>query len=270
VPAVERLTDLMFEVSNEDRLRILLRLVEEGMSVTGVSRELDLTTQEASRHLSRLNHVGLTSKDAGGSHHVTSYGRLIIKQIQGVRFASEHVGYFSSHALEGLPLEFVYRMGELTGSTYVDDLMFSIHCTEKVFREAEEYVWATSDQYPMSTVPLHRDAFARGVKVRYIDALDWKPPQQWVDEITEEYSEAIRKARRTRQMEERVLENLQVYLWMNEKNVGMLAFPTTTGRFDYLGFSSTDEGTHKWCRDLYSYYWERAKPKTEYVLVKDE
>lgn len=135
VPAVERLTDLMFEVSNEDRLRILLRLVEGGMSVTGISRELDLTTQEASRHLSRLNDVGLTRKDAEGSHNVTPYGRLIIKQIQGVRFASEHVGYFSNHVLEELPVEFVYRMGELAGSTYVDDLMFSIHCCEKVFRE---------------------------------------------------------------------------------------------------------------------------------------
>jgi predicted transcriptional regulator len=256
VLVVERLTDLMFEVSNEDRLRILLRLEEGGLSVTGLSRDLKLTTQEASRHLSRLNDVGLTRKDAGGSHHVTPYGRLIIKQIQGIRFASEHVDYFSNHAVEGLPLEFVYRMGELTGSTYVDDLMFSIHCTEKVFREAEEYVWATSDQYPMSSIPLHRGAFARGVKVRYIDA--------------EEDSEAINKARRTGQMKERGLEKLQVYLWMNEKNVGMLAFPTTKGRFDYLGFSSADEGTLKWCKDLYGYYWERAKPKTEYVLVKDE
>jgi predicted transcriptional regulator len=267
---VERLTDLMFEVSNEDRLRILLRLEKGEMSVTGLSRDLDLTTQEASRHLSRLNDVGLTKKDAGGSHHVTPYGRLIIQQIQGVRFTSEHVGYFSNHVLDSFPLEFIYRMGELTGSTYVDDLMFSIHCTEKVFREAEEYVWATSDQYPMSTIPLHRDAFVRGVKVRYIDAVDWKPPQQWVDEIAEEDSEAIRMARRKGQMEERVLDRLQVYLWMNEKNVGILAFPTTTGRFDYLGFSSNDEETLKWCSDLYSYYWERAKPKTEFVLVKEK
>jgi len=270
VSAVERLTDLMFEVSNEDRLRILLRLEEGGMSVTGLSRELGLTTQEASRHLSRLNDVGLTRKDAGGSHHVTPYGRLIIKQIQGVRFTSEHVGYFSNHALEGLPLEFIYRMGELAGSTYVDDLMFSIHSAEKVFREAEEYVWATSDQYPMSSIPLHRETFARGVKVRYIDAVGWQPPQQGVEEITEEDSEAIIGARRKGQLEERVLEKLQVYLWMNEKTVGMLAFPTTRGGFDYLGFHSTDEEPLKWCRDLYSYYWERAKPKTEYVLVKDE
>ena len=267
---MERLTDLMFEVSNEDRLRILLRLEEGGLSVTGLSRDLKLTTQEASRHLSRLNDVGLTRKDAGGSHHVTPYARLIIKQIQGIRFASENMSYFSNHAVEGLPLEFVYRMGELTGSTYVDDLMFSIHCCEKVFREAEEYVWVTSDQYPMSTIPLHREAFGKGVEVRYIDSVDWKPPQQWIDEISEEDSEAIREARVTGQMKERVLDKLQVYLWMNEKNVGMLAFPTTSGRFDYLGFSSTDEGTLKWCRDLYSYYWERAKPKTDFVLVKDE
>jgi predicted transcriptional regulator len=91
-----------------------------------------------------------------------------------------------------------------------------------------------------------------------------------VKEITEEDSEAIRMARRKGQMEERVLDRLQVYLWINEKNVGILAFPTTRGRFDYLGFSSNDEGPLKWCRDLYGYYWERAKPKTEFVLVKDE
>ncbi len=89
-------------------------------------------------------------------------------------------------------------------------------------------------------------------------------------DVWREYVDAINGARRTGQLEERVRERLQVYLWMNEKNVGMLAFPTTTGRFDYLGFSSTDEGTLKWCRALYGYYWERAKPKTEYVLVKNE
>ena len=106
--------------------------------------------------------------------------------------------------------------------------------------------------------------------MRYIDTVDWKPPQQWVDEINREDSEAINGARRTGKMEEWVLEKLQVYLWMNEISVGMLAFPTTRGRFDYLGFSYGDEKTHKWCMNRYSYFWERAKPKTEFVLVRDE
>ncbi len=58
--------DLMFEVSNEDRFSILLRLEEGALNVTGLARELGLTTQETSRHLSRLGDVSLASKDAGG------------------------------------------------------------------------------------------------------------------------------------------------------------------------------------------------------------
>ena len=42
---MERLCDLLFEVSNEDRLRILIRLGEGPMNVTGLSRELGITTR---------------------------------------------------------------------------------------------------------------------------------------------------------------------------------------------------------------------------------
>ena len=54
---MENLCDLLFEVSNKDRLRILLQLDEEAMNVTRLSRELGLTTQESSRHLARPSGV---------------------------------------------------------------------------------------------------------------------------------------------------------------------------------------------------------------------
>lgn len=38
-------------------------------------------------------------------------------------------------------------------------------------------------------------------------------------------------------------------------------FPTLDRKFDYLGFTSEDERAHKWCADLFKYYWERAEPK---------
>jgi hypothetical protein len=41
---LENLCDLLFEVSNEDRLRILLQLDEEALNVTRLSRGLGLTT----------------------------------------------------------------------------------------------------------------------------------------------------------------------------------------------------------------------------------
>jgi len=45
---MENLCDLLFEVSNEDRLTILRKLSEESMNVTGLAKELGLTTQESS------------------------------------------------------------------------------------------------------------------------------------------------------------------------------------------------------------------------------
>ena len=66
---MEHLCDLLFEVSNEDRLGILYRLEEEAMNITGLARALGITTQEASRHSSRLVDMGLTMKET--LRHIT-------------------------------------------------------------------------------------------------------------------------------------------------------------------------------------------------------
>jgi hypothetical protein len=35
------------------------------------------------------------------------------------------------------------------------------------------------------------------------------------------------------------------------------------GKFDYLGFSSSDERMRDWCEDLFDYYWENSRPRDE-------
>ena len=100
---MENLCDLLFELSNEDRLRILHQLNKEAMNVTTLSKALGLTTQESSRHVSRLGEVGLTQKDVDGFHHISPYGKLILKQLPGLAFTSQHRDYFTTHSLEHLP-----------------------------------------------------------------------------------------------------------------------------------------------------------------------
>ena len=43
-----------------------------------------------------------------------------------------------------------------------------------------------------------------------------------------------------------------------------VSFPTMDGRFDYLGFASTDEKAHEWCRDLFERLWESAEEKRDF------
>jgi len=151
---LEVLCDVFFEFSNEDRLRILYTLKETPLTVTSLSRELGLTTQETSRHLSRLGDAGLTHKDPEGNHHLTPYGLMSLNQLRGFRFTCSHRDYFRTHDVTRLPLEFVARIGELEPCTYVDDVMVVFHRIEQAFKEAEEYVWRMTDRYILTAIPV--------------------------------------------------------------------------------------------------------------------
>jgi len=61
-------------------------------------------------------------------------------------------------------------------------------------------------------------------------------------------------------IERRTLERVDVIIAMSEKQ-GRVAFPTIDGSMDHIGFGSTEEKSHKWCKDLFLYYWERAKSR---------
>lgn len=257
---MENLRKLFFELSSEDRLRILQQLNKKAMNVTGLSKKLDLTTQESSRHVSRLSDVGLAQKDSNGLYHLTLHGRLVLKQLQGLTFTSQHKDYFTSHSLANLPSEFISRIGDLSGSKYVNDISAAYSKIERLIQEADEYLLVITDHYLMSILPLLRDAFKREVKTRNIEAKDWVVPFEIKERVRDLpwYQPTVNQARQSELLQERLLQRLDVYLYMSEKEVAMISFPLAEGTFDYLGFTSKDEASHKWCRDLFEHYWERA------------
>lgn len=267
VSGMENLCNMLFEFSNEDRLRIMQQLTKKAMNVTNLSKTLGLTIQECSRHTSRLSDVGLTKKDTNSLYHLTLYGELGLRQLEGLQLISKHKDYFALHSATHLPQEFVCRIGELAGSTYVGDISAAFYNVERVMRDAKEYIFAVTDHYLASSLPLHSEAFERGVKVRSIDPKAWIVPP----EIKEAYRNlpkgqrhSVEKARMIGILEEGLLEHIDIFLYMSEKEVGIVGFPFSNGRFDYLGFMSTDKLTHKWCKDLFQYYWERS-PSRERV-----
>jgi len=265
--SMESLCDLLFEVSNEDRLSILRLLLGEAMTITAISRELGITTQEASRHTSRLGEVGLTEKDPEGNHHLTPYGRLTLEQIRGVEFTASHKDYFRSRTMADLPASFVLSLGELAEGQYVDDVMVVVHNVEKLIREAEEYIWdvnvpyiSSSFPYISSSFPYIKDAFERGVEGRFLHGEDLSLPAAMTDDRRRVFEEDfITKMRGAGLYKERLLD-IGLVLYMSEKEVALLSFPQREGRYDFYGFTTTDEAAHKWCGDLFMHYWETASP----------
>ena len=262
---LERLCDLYFELSNEDRLGILHRLEEGDKNVTGIARELGITTQECSRHMSRLSEAKLVERDPEGLYGLTQYGRLSLRLIPGQLFVAEHRDYFNSHTLEKLPSEFVCRIGELRGSDLISDVMVTFSAVESVFKNAEEHAWMIHDQYLLNILPLGVEALRRGVKIRSIDPLKREPQRRlergrpyYVGEDDEEF---FLKAWLDGRIEARFLEEIDIYLYTSEKEA-VVAFPLGDGSFDYLGFASADQAVQGYFRDLFEFYWERGEEAT--------
>jgi predicted transcriptional regulator len=239
--------NLLFELSHEDRIRIFFELQKDPMKLTHLSEKLDLKVQETSRHLSRLSDAKLISKNVEGFYHLTPYGEHIMKLLPGFDFLCKHRKYFTTHESSHLPNPFVSRIGELENCSFTDDVMVAFHKVNTLIEEAGEYVWIISSQILMSTLSYLEAAIKRGVKFRLILPEGLIPPPGFkpIPIIPN-------------RIERRMLEKVDIVIVMSEK-IARIAFPTADGKMDHIGFGSTDEMSHKWCKDLFEYYWKKAK-----------
>jgi predicted transcriptional regulator len=259
VSDAERFHDLMFEVSNEDRVNILRELRLERSTYSDLSRKLDITTQEVSRHLSRLTENGLTTRRTDGLLMLTPYGELVLRQLNALEFTSKHREYFLGHVLCGLPDRFVSRMGELRGCTLNLDVMVSIHRVQKILQEAEEYVWNLNLPYIASAFPHVRNIFERGLEGRFLHGDELQLPDEMRDERERVFSDdEVRSLKATGLYKERLVE-AGLIIYMSEKELALLCLPEADGRFDYMGFTSNDHDALVWCRDVFLHHWEQGK-----------
>jgi predicted transcriptional regulator len=270
VQDMERLCDLYFELSNEERLKILYSLREENMNITSLAQRIDVTTQECSRHTSRLVDVNLVQRNPDGTYSLTPYGRLMLRLIPGQLFASTYQRYFNTHSLDHLPSGFVSRINELSESRFTEDVWVTFSILENLFKEAEEYVWMIHDQYLLNTLPLGVEALKRGIRIRSIDPMskeeDRKLDAERPDYITAEDEGYLVQSWREGRVEPRFLENIQVFLYVTERKA-IVTFPLSDGSFDYVGFATESADGLSICRDIFEHYWYKSSPPSQERVV---
>ena len=254
---MERLYDLHFELSNEDRLSILQLLRDRPEKLTGISKEVKITNQQCIRHLNRLIEARMVAKTSEGLYRLTPFGDISLKLNKGFSFIAQNSEYFLTHSLDKLPDSFVSRIGELSGSWVTPDVMVSIGEFEAIFREADEFVWVIIDQRTPSIRPLVARAVERGVEIRSLSLIkreNYGRAQRDLDEADERI---IIQSFRDDLAIAGDLDDSGVFLYMSEKAV-FIAFPLEDGSFDYLGFSSSDHEAISLCADLFNHYWGQA------------
>jgi predicted transcriptional regulator len=256
---LENLSSLFFELSNEDRLKILEQLNNKAMNITNLSKMLNLSLQETSRNVHRLHKIGIVRKDTDLCH-ITPYGELILKQIKTLRFLSRHSEYFNTHSLTHLSGESVSRIGDLAECKHEDNSVFVWNAVQEMIEEAKDHVWSLTSQYDVANAFVIPRALSRGVKIRKVDRIDRVnvDGKDVLARVFRENGQPILDARKTGQLEGKLLERIDIFLWVSEKEA-VLAFPTNDGKFDYKGFICKDENSLKWCGNLFQHYWEKAR-----------
>jgi len=225
---------------------LLLEIEKEKLRLTQLAQKLSATVQETSRHLGRLADEKLIEKDSTRSYSLTSFGRLILDHMLSFRFLAKNREYFLTHDISALPPEFIQRIGELSECERFEHITSFLSHIDQVIKEAEQYIWLMGDRpIDIQFEPAHPEKIShRGILKSNITLEDY----QLI------YSGPI-------PIELGLLNDVRLLIAMNEKTAAV-TFPDLKGRIDFSrGFRGNKPSFHKWCHDIYTFYWDKSKKK---------
>ena len=90
----QNLFNLLFEISNENRYKIIKLIKQEPKRITDIINQLELTSPEARRHVSRLCEIGLIQRDINGQYHLTPYEEVSLLHVHEFDFIAKNQEYF--------------------------------------------------------------------------------------------------------------------------------------------------------------------------------
>jgi predicted transcriptional regulator len=245
---MKKLNKLLFELSSPERTRILLQLQKQPSKLSHVSRKLDLTVTESTRHLKRLSDAGLINKGSDGLFELTQYGQIALNLLSPLDFITKHRNYFFEYDLSPIPDEFLFRLGELANGKFGEDVFSNIEYTENEFRNAKKFIWIQTDQILKNLIPIVFEKIKQPFDFRFISPESVMPPDNKAPIPSTLPS-----------VQKRVVPKVDVIVIVTEKAAGF-CLPNKSGKIDYRNIHGTDPKFRKWCEDLFLYYWNQAKP----------
>ena len=240
------LPEVLFSLASDDRLKLLAELSAKSQRLTPLSKSINATVQECSRHMERLAESRMVVKGAEGLYTVTSLGRAVLRLLPGISFLLSNKEYFLAHDIGYLPEAFVLRIGELSAGKYTSHVSNTLELIKEIISGGRRFVWLIADQPPIVSRVAGSSFSSKDIPVRLIgEAVDRK--------LLSEVRTALPKSEVVQ------MKDVRVAMAMNESQAG-ICLPDLRGRADFsAGFSSKgDERFMRWCRDLFEHYWAQA------------
>jgi predicted transcriptional regulator len=240
----EEISKVLFELSSNRRANILFEIQKDSLKMQQIAKSLDMTVTETFRHLQRLTEAKLVEKKVDGSYKITSLGKLAGDFLLGFNFVLKNAEYFLDHDVSILPYEFVNRLSELAGGEFCGDTLATLNGVRKIVYDAEKVIWAMGETVESSHVQPTKEKVAKGLEFKFI--------------MPKTLAQQFRKSKEELLMGSRYVERVDFAVLVSEKEANIV-FRRNNGSLDYTGFFGTDEKFRKWCRDLFMYFWDKAK-----------
>jgi predicted transcriptional regulator len=241
---MEALCDLLFELSNEDRLKILFELEKGPRSLTRIAKDLDFTSQGTSRYVARLVETSIIRRNSDGEYELTSYGGVSLRLLSSYEFLSRNRQHFLSHDASVLPYQFINRLGELSVCSFQEDFVTNYVLEGEMANQAEKYVYSIAKQFNVNALTTVDEKVKLGVEFRSIFPETVVPPPGF---------------RPAAGVERRLLPKVHMGMIMTDKKA-IFGLHTLEGKGDGALFVSEDPKFRRWCLDLFNYYWDQGKP----------
>ncbi len=241
------LSDLLFQLSNADRRKIIEELQTQSLKLNEVAKKMDISATEAFRQLQRLTDAGLLEKVPDGKYRATPYSKLTLESLTAMDFLSKHREYFLDHDTSLIPPQFRARFGELSKTVLITEAVVNLNTGTEVFKNAEKRIDVMNQQHLRHNAQILRQQSLKGVKVRSL--------------LQENMVEAIEEGPivAERSWERRVIPRICAIIILTEKIVG-IALPKLDGKMDYQVLEGKDPDSMRWAGDLFEDQWNKAKP----------
>lgn len=237
--------ELMFELSHPGRLEALRILSQKPHRLTDISRALDLTSAEISRHLGRLSKAKLITKEGNGRYSTTPFGDIILQELSNLRFITKHNQYFSSHDFSVIPQELCW-LHAISNCELVEGTLEIMSTVEDLTKNAKKYVRIISDQPMRSMVSINVQKAKKGVDIKIIYPKDSDLPKEY-------------RKKKGMPIEVRLIDEVRFSMKSNEK-VGGLVLPDLDDKIDYEYALIRDNPQFvKWLDLLFDHFWQIAE-----------
>ena len=263
---VEKIASAFLELSSEQRLNIILRLVKGKTKMTPLAKVLDATVPEIHRNFSRLAKAGLIQKDVDGDYGLTLSGKTVFEQIPSLMFVSNHKSYFKNHTFSDLPVKFIQRIGSLDDSTLINGYIKVMERWNDIYKNSEEYIYniLVEVSYGSDLIKTLTERLKNNIKVKSIfseSAIVTKERKSIIKQPL------FKKFIMDESIKRKMNKKISIVIILNQREAG-ICFPTSDGDVDMSKMLYGDSPLfHEWGLDYFDYLWKNSNSFQENKLT---